>query len=414
MTAPTRAECEERDRTDPLGHYRKEFDLPADVIYLDGNSLGALPRWTGERVAHVIRHEWGHGLVRSWNDAGWFDKPRVLGDRIAPLIGAGPGEVVVGDSTSVALFKVAVAGLRLRPGRSVIVSERDNFPTDLYVLDGVAQLLGGYHRRLIGDDGPTLADVLDDDIAIVALTHVNYRTGRMYDMAEVSRQVHAAGGVMVWDLCHSVGAVPVDLRHAGVDFAVGCTYKYLNGGPGSPAFLFVAERHQEMARQPLSGWHGHARPFDFVPDYEPAAGITRFLTGTPPLLSYAGLEASLDMWETVDLAQLRAKSLGLTDLFIALVDEQCPRYGVDVVTPREHRLRGSQVVLRHLQGYAVMQAMIERGVIGDFRAPNLMRFGFAPLYTGFADVWDAVAILRDVLATEAWREERYLRRAAVT
>ncbi len=417
-TQATRVTCEALDSADPLAAFRERFELPAGVIYLDGNSLGALPRATAAHIQDVVTREWGVGLIRSWNDAGWFDKPRALGDRIAPLIGALPGEVVMGDSTSVSLFQVAIAATRLRPGRNVIVSEGGSFPTDLYMLESVQELLGGadgaLERRLIHDDGPTLDDVLDESVAIVVLTHVNYRTGRMYDMAEVTRRVHAAGALMVWDLCHSVGAVPVDLNAAQADFAIGCSYKYLNGGPGAPSFIWVAERHQNDARPPLTGWHGHARPFDFGVDYAPADGITRFRVGTPPLLSMAGLEASLNLWDEVDFAQVRAKSLALTDLFISLVETRLAPWGVEVVTPREHAVRGSQVALRVDHGYPIMQALIERGVIGDFRAPDLMRFGFAPLYVSYADVWDAVGILEDILASESWRAERFSRRGAVT
>jgi kynureninase len=413
MTDVTRDDCTARDAADPLAAYRDEFVLPDGVIYLDGNSLGALPAHTAAHLQHVVAEEWGQGLIRSWNDAGWFDKPRTLGDRIGRLIGAGPGQVVVCDSTSVNVFKALTAALRLRPGRDVVVGDRDNFPTDLYMMQGATGALGGYEQRLIAAGGLQLADVLDESVAAVVLTHVDYRTGRMYDMAAVTAQVQAAGALMIWDLCHSVGALPVDLDGCGADLAVGCTYKYVNGGPGAPAFVYVASRHQEAATQPLSGWHGHADPFAFTPDYAPAPGITRFLVGTPHLLSYAGLEASLEIWDRVDLAELRTKSLALTDLFIELVEARVGEH-VEVVTPRDHAVRGSQVSLRHEDGYAPMQALIERGVIGDFRAPDLMRFGFTPLYVGYADVWDAVDVLTDVLTTEVWREPLYATRHAVT
>jgi kynureninase len=413
MTDVTRDDCTARDAADPLAAYRDEFVLPDGVIYLDGNSLGALPAHTAAHLQHVVAEEWGQGLIRSWNDAGWFDKPRTLGDRIGRLIGAGPGQVVVCDSTSVNVFKALTAALRLRPGRDVVVGDRDNFPTDLYMMQGATGALGGYEQRLIAAGGLQLADVLDESVAAVVLTHVDYRTGRMYDMAAVTAQVQAAGALMIWDLCHSVGALPVDLDGCGADLAVGCSYKYVNGGPGAPAFVYVASRHQEAATQPLSGWHGHADPFAFTPDYAPAPGITRFLVGTPHLLSYAGLEASLEIWDRVDLAELRTKSLALTDLFIELVEARVGEH-VEVVTPRDHAVRGSQVSLRHEDGYAPMQALIERGVIGDFRAPDLMRFGFTPLYVGYADVWDAVDGLTDVLTTEVWREPLYATRHAVT
>ncbi|MGR0218460.1 kynureninase [Agromyces sp. ZXT2-6] len=412
-----RAMCAELDAADPLASFRDRFALPEGVIYLDGNSLGALPKDTAAHVQRVITEEWGDGLIRSWNDAGWFAKPVALGDRLAPLIGAAPGEVVLGDSTSASLFQTAVAAVRLRPGRRVVVSERGNFPTDLYMLEAVQELLGGgepLERRLIHDDGPTLDDVLDDDVAVVVLTHVDYRTGRMRDLAEVTRQVQAVGALMLWDLCHSVGAVPVDLNAAGADFAIGCTYKYLNGGPGAPSFIWVAERHHAAARPALTGWHGHARPFDFELGYAPAEGITRFRVGTPQLLSVAALEASLDIWSEVDLDAIREKSLRLTELFISLVDARLAPWGIGVASPRQSARRGSQVALRVDDGFAVMQALIERGVIGDFRAPDLMRFGFAPLYVSHTDVWDAVANLEDILSTEVWREARFARRGAVT
>lgn len=415
MTLPkTRAECARLDADDPLGEFRAEFVLPDDVIYLDGNSLGALPRTASARVRQMVDVEWGQGLIRSWNDAGWFDKPSTLGDRLAPLVGAGPGEVVVCDSTSVNLFKVVSAALGMRPDRRVVVSEEGSFPTDLYMLAGLTDLLGGYERRLTRADGLELAEVLDADVAVVVLSHVDYRTGALYDMAAVTERVHAAGAVMVWDLCHSVGALPVRLTDCGADFAVGCTYKYLNGGPGSPAFVFAAARHQQDARQPLTGWQGHADPFAFTTGYQPAAGIERFRAGTPPLLSYAPLEASLDIWQRVDLDALRAKSVAMTDLFVDLIESECAGHEIEVVSPRDSAARGSQVALRHPGGYAVMSALIERGVIGDFRAPDLLRFGFTPLYLRYVDVWDAVRELRDILDTRAWEDPRYAQRGTVT
>ncbi|MEV6227864.1 kynureninase [Saccharopolyspora shandongensis] len=413
MTTPTtRAECQQLDFGDPLAEFRAEFVLPDGVIYLDGNSLGALPRAAKERVRETVEDEWGQGLIRSWNTAGWFDKPAVLGDRLAPLIGAGPGEVVVCDSTSINLFKVVISALRMRPHRKVVVAESASFPTDLYVMAGATGLLDGYQRRLVGQDGQQLEDVLDDDVAVVVLNHVDYRTGHLHDMAEVTARVHEHGALVVWDLCHSVGALPVRVNECGVDFAVGCTYKYLNGGPGSPAFVFAASRHHDAIDQPLSGWHGHAAPFDFTIDYQPAPGIDRFRSGTPQLVSYAALEASLGIWERVDLDALRAKSQAMVSLFTDLVEQQCAGFGVEIVSPRG--TGGSQVALRHADGYAVMCALIDRGVIGDFRAPDLMRFGFTPLYLQYVDVWDAVQALREVLATESWRHSRYASRATVT
>ena len=399
----TREDCERLDARDPLRAFRDEFLLPEGVIYLDGNSLGALPRRTPERVREMVEREWGEGLIRSWNTAGWYDLPRGLGDRLAPLVGAAPGQIVVCDSTSVNLFKVLSAALRLRPGRRAVVCDADSFPTDLYISEGIEHVT----RRMICPDD--LEAHLDDQVAVVVLSHVDYRTGRLYDMAAITELVHRHGALMIWDLCHSAGALPVHLDDRAVDFAVGCTYKYLNGGPGSPAFLYAARRHHQSAAQPLTGWFGHADPFAFDPGYTPAPGVGRFLVGTPPLLSLAGLQASLDLWEKVDLAQLRAKSLSLTGLFAGLT------HNLDLATPAEHPdERGSQVSFHHSNGYPVVQALADRGIIGDFRTPDIMRFGFAPLYLSHTDVWDAAAILTEILATESWRDPRYAARAAVT
>lgn len=409
----SRADCLAWDREDPLATYRARFDLPDGVIYLDGNSLGALPVQTAPSVESAIRREWGQGLVRSWNDAGWFAKPQVLGDLVAPLIGAAPGEVVIGESTSVSLFQTLTAAVRLRPGRRVVVAEERSFPTDLYLLASVQEIAGGLERRLVGPES-TLDDVLDEDVAVVLLSHVDYRSGAMHDLESVTRRIHDAGALVVWDLCHSVGAVPVDLTGAEADFAVGCTYKYLNGGPGSPSFIYVASRHHETAAPPLTGWHGHADPFGFTVGYEPAPGIGRFRIGTPPMLSLAALESTLHLWQEIDLAQVRRKSLALTDLFIALVESRLGAWVSDVVVPRDHAARGSQVSIRVEDGYAVMQALIDRGVIGDFRAPDLMRFGFAPLYLSATDVWDAVTVLAEILETNAWQAPQYALRQSVT
>jgi kynureninase len=387
--------------------------LPKGVIYLDGNSLGPLPRATVAVVEDVVRRQWGDDLITSWNKHGWVDLPQRLGAKIARLLGAGPHEVVVADSISVNLFKLLTAALRLRPGRRVVVSERGNFPTDLYVAQGLEDLLGGrVELRLV--DTAELAAALDQDTALLMLTHVDYRTGRMHDMATLTDAAHAAGALALWDLAHSAGAVPVDLAAAGVDLAVGCGYKYLNGGPGAPAFLYVAERWQAAVRQPLTGWFGHARPFAFEEAYRPAAGITRFLAGTPPILSMAALEAGVDMFLEVDRDALRSKSVALTDTFIGLIDEHCADWDFALMTPRDAATRGSQVSLCHAEGYAIMQALIARGVIGDFRAPDLLRFGFAPLYVRFVDVWDTVQTLVAVMAERAWDQPQFKQRAAVT
>jgi kynureninase len=413
MTAlPDRATCAVRDAADPLAHLRDAFVLPDGVIYLDGNSLGPLPRAVRERLGRTVDGEWGEGLIRSWNAAGWIDLPRRAGDKIARLVGARPGEVVCADSTSVNLFKLLVAALRLRPGRRAVLSERGNFPTDLYVAEGALALLGGHELKLVGADEVSAA--IDADTACVLLTHVDFRSGRMHDLKAVTEAAHRAGALVIWDLAHSAGAVSLDLAGADADFAVGCGYKYLNGGPGAPAFLYVRGDLQARLAQPLTGWMGHARPFDFAPDYAPAPGIGRALAGTPPILSLAALDAALDLWDGVDMAELRAKSVALAELFIALVEGTCTGLGLALASPREAARRGSQVSFRHAEGYAVMQALIARGVIGDFRAPDLLRFGFAPLYLRFVDVFDAAAALREVLAGRAYDSPAFRRRAKVT
>ncbi|MFE3457374.1 kynureninase [Nocardiopsis aegyptia] len=412
MTPTTRADCVELDRTDPLAAFREEFLLPEGVIYLDGNSLGALPRATPGRVADMIEREWGRDLIASWNTAGWWDKPRTLGAKIAPLVGADPDEVVVGDGTSTNLFKALVAALRMSD-RDVVLGESGNFPTDLYVTEGAARLTGAVQRR-VDPDGPELAAALaTGDVAVLLLSHVDYRSGTLRDLPAITRMAHEHGALVVWDLCHSVGAVPIELSRSGADFAVGCTYKYLNAGPGAPAFLYAARRHHAVADQPLSGWHGHANPFDFAPDYEPAPGVSRFLSGSQPLVADAALEASLDVWAKADMARVRAKSLAMTDLFLRITGGA----GLESVTPLDHAHRGSQVALLQPEegaGYPIVRALIERGVIGDFRAPDVMRFGFTPLYLRYVDVYDAATALVDVVETGEWRQERFARRAQVT
>jgi kynureninase len=401
------------DRADPLAGFRARFALPQGVLYLDGNSLGALPKATPARLAAVIAEEWGEGLIRSWNRHGWIDMPRRVGDKIAQLIGARPGEVMVADSTSINLFKLIAAALRLRPERRIIVSERENFPTDLYVAQGLIELLGKHHElRLVTPE--TLDAALGDDVALVLLTHVNYRSGRMHDMAQVTRRVHDRGALMLWDLAHSAGALPVDLDACDADLAVGCGYKYLNGGPGAPAFLYVAQKLQDDFRSPLTGWLGHAAPFDFDPLYRPAPGIASAIVGTPPILSLAALEIGIDLALEADLPTVRGKSLALARLFVERVGESCAGFGLTLASPAQDEARGSQICYAHAEGYAIMQALIARGVIGDFRAPDILRFGFTPLYTSYADVFDAVEILRSVLASGEWDRPEFKRRAAVT
>jgi len=397
----TRDDAAAFDRADPLAALRDEFALPAGVIYLAGNSLGALPRAAAADLERAARSEWGSGLVTSWTRHGWIDLPFRLGDAIGRLIGAAPGQVVVADSTSVNLFKLLAAALRLRPGRQVIVSERDNFPTDLYVAEGLVDLLGGgCELRLVGEGG--LEAALDGQVAVVSLSHVNYRDGALRDMADVTRTVHECGALALWDLSHSAGALPVELDRCGVDLAVGCTYKYLSGGPGAPAYLYVAQRLQEAARQPLAGWMGHAAPFAFETAYRPAPGIARQLCGTPPVLSMSAIGAGVSLLERAGMPAVRAKSLALSELFIALAERSCRPYGLALASPRDSARRGSQVCFRHPDAWPVMQALIARRVIGDFRAPDILRFGLAPLVLRFADAWDAVAALGDVLATGEW------------
>jgi kynureninase len=409
----TRAECEALDRADPLGKWRGRFALPDGVIYLDGNSLGALPKATAAVLQDVVERQWGQDLITSWNRHGWIDLPARVGAKIARLIGAGPGEVLVADSTSVNLFKLIAAALELRPGRPVVVSERGNFPTDLYIAQGVAAWLGD-RVELRPVASAELEAALDERTALLLLTHVDYRSGRQHDMARLTRAAHAAGALTLWDLAHSAGAVPVDLNAAGADLAVGCGYKYLNGGPGAPAFLFVAERLQQRARQPITGWFGHAEPFAFRPEYRAATGIRRFLAGTPPILSLKALEAGVDLLLEVDPEALREKSMALTELFIELVEARCEGAGFELASPRGAAERGAQVALRHPDGYPIVQALIALGVIGDFRAPDLLRFGLAPLYLRFVDIWDAIEALRQVMTLRAWDVPGYHERAAVT
>lgn len=424
----TLQDCRALDAQDPLRTLRRQFTLPEDVIYLDGNSLGVLPNTAAARVAEAVTAEWGQGLIRSWNSAGWFELPQRLGDKIAQLIGAAPGEVVATDSTSINLYKVLSAALHIAaqdaPDRKLIVSERSNFPTDLYIAEALCRE-HGFRLRLVEPE--EIAAALTSEAAVLMLTHVNYRTGAMHDMAAVTAAAHAAGALTVWDLAHSAGAVPVDLNAAKADFSIGCGYKYLNGGPGAPAFVWVNPKHADRFWQPLAGWWGHAAPFEFTPDYRPAAGISRYLCGTQPILSMTALECGLDTVLAVEafggMQALRKKSLALTDLFIQLVEERCAGHGLGLATPREHAQRGSQVCLTRTEGaYAIVQALIARGVIGDFRAGDgaagkhldILRFGFTPLYIGFEDVWNAVEHLKQVLETAEWHKAEFNQKHAVT
>ena len=409
----SRAEAVQMDAGDALAPFRAEFVLPEGVIYLDGNSLGAMPRRTPARINAVMAQEWGQDLVSSWNRHGWFDMPRRLGARIARLAGAGADEVVVTDSTGINLFKLLAMALRLRPERKVILMEEDNFPTDTYIAQGLASMLeNGHEVRLVSRE--ELADAITRDVAVVALTHVHYKTGAIFDMAAITRRAHQAGALACWDLCHSLGAVPVDLNAASADLAVGCGYKFLNGGPGAPGFAFVARRHQGQAVQPLTGWWSHAEPFAFARDYRPATDIRQMLSGTQPILSMAALECGIDIMLRAGMHQVRAKSMALGQLFQDLMEHYCSGFGFALATPADPAQRGSQIAYRHSHGYAIMQALIAAGVIGDFRAPDIIRFGLTPLYTRFADVWDAVQIIRTVMQDQLWRDPRFARRAIVT
>jgi kynureninase len=430
----TLQDCRALDAQDPLRELRGLFTLAEGVIYLDGNSLGMLPKATAARVAQAITQEWGQGLIRSWNSAGWFSLPQRLGDKIARLIGAHAGEVVATDSTSVNLYKVLSAALHIAAQadatRKVIVSERSNFPTDLYIAESLCKERG-YTLRLVDEEG--IKSNVDEEVAVLMLTHVNYRSGAMHDMAGLTALAHRCGVLAVWDLAHSAGAVPVDLHAADADFAIGCGYKYLNGGPGAPAFVWVHPRHIGRSAQPLAGWWGHAAPFEFTPGYEPAPGIERYLCGTQPILSMAALECGLDTLLAAGpmggMAALRRKSLALTDLFIELVEERCGGRGLSLVTPRRHDRRGSQVCLAWQPpdetagspgAYAIVQALTARGVIGDYRAgdgarhEDILRFGFTPLYIGFEDVWQAVEHLGQVLESGEWRRPEFAAKHAVT
>ena len=390
---------------------RAFFDLPEGVIYLDGNSLGPLPRHVPERLQAVLTEEWGRQLIRGWNEAGWMAAPRRVGDRVGRLVGAEPGHVMMGDTLSIKVYQALAAAVRMRPERSVILSDTGNFPSDLYMAEGLIGLLGGsLELRLVEPEAVEAA--LSEEVAVLMLTEVDYRTGRLHDMARLTAAAHGVGALTVWDLAHSAGALPVDLAGAGADFAVGCTYKYLNGGPGAPAFVYVAPRHADRAEPALAGWLGHEEPFAFDLDYRAARGIERMRVGTPPILQLASLDAALDVWDLADLEDVRARSMALGDLLVERIEATCPELGLR--SPRDATSRGSQVAFRHPEGYAVMRALVDRGVIGDFRAPDNLRFGICPLYLGESDILGAVEILAEVLERRLWDQERYRTRAPVT
>ncbi|WP_119275058.1 kynureninase [Taklimakanibacter deserti] len=409
----TREEAEALDRADPLGARRELFVIPQNTIYLDGNSLGPLPRHVAKRLGNAVSEEWGQSLIRGWNAHGWFDLPRTLGDRIGRLIGARPGTVIAADSTSINLVKVLTAALKLKPGRHVILSDSGNFPSDLYVAQGVIKALGGaWELRIVEPE--SVEGAIGDDLAVLMLTEVDYRTGRRHDMKKLIAKAHQAGAFAIWDLCHSAGAFPVDLTDGHADFAVGCGYKYLNGGPGAPAFVYVRPDLQDRVEPSLAGWMGHAAPFAFDLDYRPAKGIDRLRAGTPGVLSMIALDSALDVWDGVDMQAVRDKSVRLANLFISEVEGRCASHGLKLASPRDAAGRGSQVSFHCTDGYAVMQALIAHGVIGDFRAPDIIRFGLTPLYIGFADVWDAAHILERVLAEGLWDRADFKKKAQVT
>jgi kynureninase len=403
-------EARQLDASDPLAFARERFRIPDNIIYLDGNSLGALPAAAPAALAITAEQQWGEDLIASWTRHAWIDSPVRIASKLAPIVGAKANELLIADSTSVCLFKLLAAAVRARPGRRKVVSQRHNFPTDLYVAQGLCEMLG---LELVAVPAADVIGAIDEDTAVVTLTHVDYRSASFHDLGATNRAAHAAGALMLWDLSHSAGAIQLDLNGTESDLAVGCGYKYLNGGPGAPAYLFVAEALQDELRSPLQGWMGHAEPFAFADDYRPAAGILRFLTGTPSILALAALEAGLDTFDGISMADLEAKSRALSQLFIDEVEARCG-CEVQLESPRDPAQRGSHVVFAHSEGYAVMQALIARGVIGDFRAPDHMRFGFAPLYNGFADMVRAAEILAEILTAREWDQPRFKERAKVT
>lgn len=408
----SRADCVLLDERDPLREMRENFLLPPNLIYLGGNSLGPLSRAAAEQVEAMTRVQWGQGLLGSWDEAGWMEAPQRVGNKIGRLIGGQPGEVIVTDSTSVDLFKLLIGALRLREERHVILTEAENFPTDLYIAQGVADVLGAVELRVV--PRAEVVDHLDESVAVMMITHVDFGSGHRHDMRRLTEAAQRAGALALWDLSHSTGAVPLDLAACNVDLALGCGYKYLNGGPGAPAFLYVPHRLQGAIRSPIWGWMGHASPFSFEGTYAPDSGMRQYLSGTPHMLSMAALEGGVDLWLEVDQATVWEKSAALSNLMIRLVDEQCAPYGVTIATPRNVNERGSHLTLRHEQAYRLMRALIDRGVEGDFRPPDLMRFAVTPLYLRFVDVWDAVGCLAEILRTRVFDDEKYPERTPVT
>ena len=415
MNNLTREDFIKLDTLDPIKKVREEFALPKDVIYFDGNSLGPLPKNTIKSLDSVIQREWGDGLVRSWNDENWINLPRNLGNQIAPLIGANEGEVIVVDSTSVNLFKVLSSALMLNKNRKVIVSESGNFPSDLYILEGVNNMFGeSYDRRLIDEGDDEIEKHIDSSTAVVVLSHINYKTGRITDLKKITTFAHEKGALVVWDISHSVGVLPMNLHDLGVDFAVGCTYKHLNGGPGAPGFLFVHSSLIEKVSQPLTGWLGHIKPFDFEVEYKPANDINKFICGTPPIIAYKAIESGLEIFKDLSIIEIREKSTKLSEMFIQLMKQECTEFGFTLFSPKNSEQRGSQISFLHENAYSIIQALISHGIIGDYREPNVMRFGISPLYMRFEDVWNAITCLREIMQTGEWQSEKFKNKNYVT
>ena len=415
MNKLTREDFTSLDKIDPLAKVRDEFSLPQNLIYFDGNSLGPLPKCTIHTLETMIQKEWGNGLIGSWNKENWINMPLELGNKIAPLVGAKLGEVIVVDSTSVNLFKVLTSALLLNKNRRVIVSEAENFPSDLYILEGVNKMFGeSYERHLIEEGDYEIDKYIDTSTAVVMLSHVNYKTGRISDIKRITSIAHEKGALVIWDLSHSVGVMPLYLHDCGVDFAVGCTYKHLNGGPGAPGFLYVHKSLIEKVSQPLTGWMGHIQPFEFVVNYQPANDICKYICGTPPIIAYKAIESGLTVFEQVSMNVVREKSIKLSEMFIQLMQQECIKFGFELFSPRNAEQRGSQVSFTHGNGFSIMQTLISHSVVGDFRQPNILRFGFSPLYMRFEDVWDAVICLREIMQTKEWQSEQFNKRGYVT
>ena len=408
------ADLKHLDKQDPLSKYREEFFLPKNTIYFDGNSLGPVPKKTIKNLNKTINEEWGKDLINSWNKANWINLPQTLGDKIAPLLGAKSGEVIVVDSTSLNLFKVLTSALRLNKNRKKVVSESTNFPSDLYILEGVNGMLNNHYECQLIDDDINFEKYIDSSTAVVMLSHINYKTGRISDMKKITDYAHQQGALVVWDLSHSVGVIPMDLHNIGVDFAVGCTYKHLNGGPGAPGFLYVHSDLIEIVSQPLSGWLGHSDPFAFEAKYTPANNINKFICGTPSILSYKAVESALDIFDEISLEQVREKSIQLSELFIKLIQQECGDFGFELFSPIDAALRGSQISYKHENAYPIMQSLISRGIIGDYREPNILRFGISPLYMRYEDVWSAIICLKNIMQSNEWDSSNFKIRNYVT